>query len=298
MHTNSACRFPILALLTAFAMSVMPLSCGQRTEVRLAPGRNAMVQVGTDVLYEEDVLKVLPLGLSENDSMEFVHRYIDNWIQDVLFYEKAKRNVPDTREIDQLVENYRRSLFEHEYQRSLVRQKLQSEISLQQIDSFYTANQDLFELDHTVVKGLFLIVPSKSRDLDRFRELCGCADDDCFEEMEKLSIRNAARCEFFYDSWRSAQEILMMIPVGSGIGESEIEAGGRYEFADGDNVYLLNVSEIVPKGGVEPLENVSGRIRGLLTNRNEVEYVRSIKEKLYSQALEDNSIIFFNRESK
>lgn len=298
MLRYSACRFRFLTFLTVCILSVVPLSCRQKTEVRFIPGKNALVQVGNDVLYEEDILKALPLGLSGNDSADFVSRYIDNWIQDVLFYENAKRNVPDTREIDQLVENYRRSLFEHEYQRSLVQQKFQSEITNQQIDSFYTANPDLFILDHTVVKGLFLIIPAKSRDLPKFRELYTCLDDNCFEEIEKLSIRNAARCEFFYDSWRSIQEMGLMVPVESDVLESELEARGHYEYADDDNVYLLNVSEIIPKGGVEPLEIVSGRIRGLLTNRNEVDYVRTVKEKLYGQALEDNSIIFFSRESK
>lgn len=284
-----------LTVLAACILPVMFLSCRQTTEVRLFPGKNALVQVGSDVLYEEDVQMALPLGLSGTDSADFVNRYIDNWIQDVLFYENAKRNIPDTREIDRLVENYRRSLFEHEYQRSLVRQKFQTEISSRQVDSFYTANADLFVLDHTVVKGLFLIVPAKSRDLARFRELYTCQDDNSFEEIEKLSIRNAARCEFFYDNWRSIHEVEMMIPVSSDVIEAELESEGHFTFADEDNVYLLNVSEIVLKGGVEPLENVAGRIRGLLTNRNEVEYVRSVKEKLQQQAIEDNSIIFFRQ---
>ncbi len=298
MSRNSVRRLHILAILAVCILSVVVSSCRQTSVVKLFPGKKALVQVGTDVLYEEDIMKVLPLGLAGTDSLVFVQQYIDNWIQEVLFYEKAKRNIRDTREIDQLVENYRRSLFEHEYQQRLVKQKFQFEISEQQIDSFYFANPDLFVLDHTVVKGLFLIVPAKSRNLARFRELYTSLDDNSFEEMEKLSIRNAARCEFFYDSWRSLQEISMMIPVEYGALETEMGKSGHFEFADDNNVYLLNVSEMVPKGGNEPLENVSGRIRGLLTNRNEVEYVRSVKEKLYRKALENNGIIFFNKESE
>ncbi|MCQ2083243.1 MAG: peptidyl-prolyl cis-trans isomerase [Bacteroidaceae bacterium] len=270
----------------------------KKPDASLVNGKKALVQVSSDVLYAEDVMMALPVGLTGEDSAVFAQRYIDNWIQDVLFYENAKRNVPDTREIEQLVENYRRSLYEHEYQRNLIQQKFRTKISQQQVDSFYVANPDLFILDHTVVKGLFLIVPAKSRDIARFRGLYTRTDDTSFEEIEKLSIRNAARCEFFYDSWRSIQEIEMMIPVDGRLLENAVAETGHFEFSDNDNAYFLHVSEIVPKGSVEPLENVAGRIRGLLTNRNEVDYMRSVKSRLYEKALKDHSIIFFNNEVK
>lgn len=298
MHHYSVFKSVGITVLSLCIMPAVLLSCMKKPDASLVNGKKALVQVSSDVLYAEDVMMALPVGLTGEDSAVFAQRYIDNWIQDVLFYENAKRNVPDTREIEQLVENYRRSLYEHEYQRNLIQQKFRTKISQQQVDSFYVANPDLFILDHTVVKGLFLIVPAKSRDIARFRGLYTRTDDTSFEEIEKLSIRNAARCEFFYDSWRSIQEIEMMIPVDGRLLENAVAETGHFELSDNDNAYFLHVSEIVPKGSVEPLENVAGRIRGLLTNRNEVDYMRSVKSRLYEKALKDHSIIFFNNEVK
>ena len=85
-------------------------------------GKTPVVEVNGDVLYLEDIEQMLPLGLSDADSTVFADRYIRNWVQDVLFYQNAIRNIPDTKDIDRLVENYRRSLFEHEYQRRLIEQ--------------------------------------------------------------------------------------------------------------------------------------------------------------------------------
>jgi hypothetical protein len=151
-------------------------------------GKTPVVEIGSDVLYAEDIKQVIPLGLSEADSTLFAERYIRNWAQDVLFYQNAIRNIPDTKDIDRLVENYRRSLFEHEYQRRLIDQKFSSDITEEEIEQFFDNNQRLFVLDESLIKGLFLKISNKSHDLADIRNLYTRMDDESFEEIEKLSL--------------------------------------------------------------------------------------------------------------
>ena len=255
-------------------------------------GKTPIVEIGTDVLYEEDIKQVVPLGLSEADSTLFAQQFIKNWAQDVLFYQNAIRNIPDTKDIDRLVENYRRSLIEHEYQRRLIEQKFSSEIADEDIEQFYNDNERLFVLDESLLRGLFLKISNKSHDLSDIRKLYTRQDDESFEEIEKYSIRNAARCEFFYDNWRTVAEIEVLLPPLDKPLESMLKDNGSFEFKDEEYIYLLNVSEFAPKGGIEPLDHARSRIRGLLINSNEVSYMRKIKEDLYDAAIEKNRIIF------
>ena len=255
-------------------------------------GKTPIVEIGTDVLYVEDVKQVVPLGLSEADSTLFAQQFIKNWAQDVLFYQNAIRNIPDTKDIDRLVENYRRSLIEHEYQRRLIEQKFSSETAEEDIERFYNDNERLFVLDESLLRGLFLKISNKSHDLSDIRKLYTRQDDESFEEIEKYSIRNAARCEFFYDNWRTVAEIEVLLPAMDKPLESLIKNNGGFEFKDEEYIYLLNVSEYAPKGGIEPLDHARSRIRGLLINSNEVSYMRKIKEDLYDAAIEKNRIIF------
>ena len=255
-------------------------------------GKTPIVEIGTDVLYVEDIKQVVPLGLSEADSTLFAQQFIKNWAQDVLFYQNAIRNIPDTKDIDRLVENYRRSLIEHEYQRRLIEQKFSSEIADEDIEQFYNDNQRLFVLDESLLKGLFLKISNKSHDLSDIRKLYTRQDDESFEEIEKYSIRNAARCEFFYDNWRTVAEIEVLLPPLEKPLETMLKDNGSFEFKDEEYIYLLNVSEFAPKGGIEPLDHARSRIRGLLINSNEVSYMRKIKEDLYDAAIEKNRIIF------
>ena len=87
-------------------------------------------------------------------------------------------------------------------------------------------------------------------------------------------------------------EIATLLPPMDVPLESLLLTGRSFEFKDEDYIYLLNVSEYVAKGDIEPLDNARGRIRGLLINSNEVSYMRKIKEDLYQAAKDKNRIIF------
>jgi hypothetical protein len=286
-------RNRLTAGLFALMCILFSVSCKWNNSVtEYVYGKTPIVEVGTDVLYAEDIKQVVPLGLSEADSTLFAREFIKNWAQDVLFYQNAIRNIPDTKDIDRLVENYRRSLIEHEYQRRLIEQKFSSEIADEDIEQFYNDNERLFVLDESLLKGLFLKISNKSHDLGDIRKLYTRQDDESFEEIEKYSIRNAARCEFFYDNWRTVAEIEVLLPGLDKPLESMLRENNSFEFRDEEYIYLLNVSEYALKGGIEPLDHARSRIRGLLINSNEVSYMRKIKEDLYDAAIENNRIIF------
>ena len=292
MITMQSRKRSFAGFLALLSISLLVSCKWNKSVTEYVYGKTPIVEIGTDVLYVEDIKQVLPLGLSDADSTLFAEQFIRNWAQDVLFYQNAIRNIPDTKDIDRLVENYRRSLIEHEYQRRLIEQKFSSEISDEEIEQFYNDNERLFVLDESLIKGLFLKISNKSHDLSDIRKLYTQQDDESFEEIEKYSIRNAARCEFFYDNWRTVAEIEVLLPVLEKPLESYLRNEGGFEFKDEEYIYLLNVSEYAPKGGIEPLDHARSRIRGLLINSNEVSYMRKIKEDLYDAAIEKNRIIF------
>ena len=295
MKNRLSCSMFLMWLMIVMSLFSIVACKWNKNVTEYVYGKTPIVEIGTDVLYAEDLKQVIPLGLSVADSTLFAEQYIRNWAQDVLFYQNAIRNIPDTKDIDRLVENYRRSLFEHEYQRRLIEQKFSSEITEEEIEKFYNDNERLFILDESLVKGLYLKIPNKSHDLSEIRKLYTQMDDESFEEIEKYSIRNAGRCEFFYDNWRTVAELEVLLPAMDKPLETMLKENNSFEFRDEEFIYLLNVSEFAPKGDIEPLDHARGRIRGLLINSNEVSYMRKIKEDLYEAGLEKGRITFHQK---
>ena len=81
-------RILVLLLITL-------LCCGACKEQYDHKGKTALVEVDGNFLYKEDLMSVLPVGLSKDDSILFTEHYIRSWAEEILLYEKAANNIPD-----------------------------------------------------------------------------------------------------------------------------------------------------------------------------------------------------------
>ena len=91
-------RILVLLLITL-------LGCGACKEQRDHKGKTPLVEVDGNFLYKEDLMSVLPVGLSKDDSILFTEHYIRSWAEEILLYEKAANNIPDNVDVDKLVES-------------------------------------------------------------------------------------------------------------------------------------------------------------------------------------------------
>jgi hypothetical protein len=254
--------------------------------------KNFLVEVEGSYLYKEDLYKALPFGLSKEDSIAFANKYIYNWIKDVLLYNKAKSNIPKSHEIDVAVENYRHSLIIHAYQQELIKQRLPDEVPEQECIDFYEQNKNLFLLDFSLVKGLFIKVPVTAPQLDDVRQWYKTETYEAVERLEKYSFLNAVNYLYFYDKWMPVSEIVGYIPLDTPNPEAYITEVQPIEWRDNAFYYFLNISEFCGKGEIKPYEFAKTEIKEMLLNWRQVDFMESIKEDLYHQAAQRNKIIY------
>lgn len=106
----------------------------------------AIVSVGNRYLTREMLDQVIPDGLSPRDSSAFADAYVRHWAEDELVYDVAQKNIPDVERIENLVDRYRRELFVHEYQKQILSEKLDAEISDDAVKNYYRTHLDKFVL--------------------------------------------------------------------------------------------------------------------------------------------------------
>lgn len=279
--------------LAAVLLLMLLCQC-RKAEVQADPGRTVLVSIDGNFLYEDELISVIPTDLTPEDSALFAQRFIRNWTSDMLLYRNALRNIGDTKEIDNLVENYRKALVVQKYERSLMDQKLSKTVTAQEIESFYNENSSLFVLQEPVIKGLLLKIPLSAPNLSRMRELYRKTDDESFDEIEKYGVRYAVRYEFFYDTWVPVSDVEMLLPGMDTSLERTLASTDHLEIKDSEFIYFLNVSEFVERGSVKPLEQAYDEIRKLLINSRQVEFIQQVKNELYDDALEKGRILFNN----
>lgn len=252
--------------------------------------KTPLVEVDGNFLYGEDLKNALPTDLSSTDSSLLAKRYIRNWVEDVLLYEKAQSNIPDNEKIEKLVESYRRTLIMHTYQQALIHQKLSEEITEAELTNFYNENKELFKLEHPLIRGLFIKVPLKASGVNNVRRWYKTSAQDAVEHLEKYSLQNAVKYEYFYDRWVPVSDILDMIPLKTAQPEDYLNEKRHMELKDTAFYYFLNISDYRSAGEIEPYDFARSKVREMLMNMKEVDFMKQVKKDLYEWAVKRNQI--------
>lgn len=270
--------------ISCFWLSIF-LLCVACSESYDHKGRTPLVELDGNFLYREDLQALLPANLSAEDSLLFAERYIRNWAEDILLFEKAQANIPDNGEIDRLVENYRKALIMHTYQQALIHQQLSEEISEQELTAYYEQNRNLFTLERPLIKGLFIKVPLGAPQLANVRRWYRSDTQEAVDHLEKYSLQNAVKYEYFYDKWVPVAEILDLLPLQVSDPEAYLDKNRRVELKDTAFYYFLNISDYRHQGEQEPYESARSQAKGLLLNLKQVEFMQKVKADLYERAV-------------
>ena len=279
-------RILVLLLITL-------LCCGACKEQYDHKGKTALVEVDGNFLYKEDLMSVLPVGLSKDDSILFAEHYIRSWAEEILLYEKAANNIPDNVDVDKLVENYRKALIMHTYQQELINQKLTNDISEQEIADYYEKNKELFKLESPLIKGLFIKVPLTAPQLNNVRRWYKTEKQDAVESLEKYSLQNAVKYEYFYDKWVPITEVMDLMPLKVPDAGEYLNKNRHVELKDTAFHYFLNVSDYRAVGEQEPYEFARTQVKDMMLNMKQVEFMKQVKEDLYRRAEKRDKIKYY-----
>jgi predicted DNA-binding antitoxin AbrB/MazE fold protein len=254
------------------------------------------VGVGTEFLYQEDVEQMLASDRMIKDSAEFVEKYIEHWLEDVLLYNQAKRNVASSKEIARLIDNYKKSLLLNIYQERLVAQQLDKEILPEEIAALYESNKLMFKMEEPMLKGLLLKVSKKAPKMDAVRRWCKSSDPAVLEKLEKYTLTNAQVYEYFHETWTPVSVIASKVSLGEDELRRMITDKKMVEFSDSASVYMINVIDYLPVGVLKPLDLAEGEIKELLVNSRKAEFLQRVKREIYDEALKDGDVIFYKNE--
>ncbi len=114
-------------------------------------------------LYQEDVASIIPPDALPKDSVQLTEAFISTWVRQNLIMKKAEMNLPDEmKNVQKQLDDYRTSLIIYAYEKELVRQKLDTIITEEEIEHYYKQNIHEFELKDYIVKVLYVKLEKNS----------------------------------------------------------------------------------------------------------------------------------------
>lgn len=257
-------------------------------------GRVPLVEVNGAVVYLDEALQGMPAGLSAKDSVDYVRQFLRNRVKELLVYEKALDNIPQNRELEDLVESYRRSLIVYEYQQQVLNEKIQKEVSESDLQEFYQSNSQRFVAERNLVQGILIKIPQSAPDLNKLRQLYKSTSNEAFEKMEKICVRNAGLMEYFYDKWVSFDDIMDKIPYLIRNHSEFLSGRPTLEVTENGYCYLLYVHKYVLSGKVAPYEYVRDKVRNVVMNTRKTAFIHQFEQQLVDEAEKKKKIKYFN----
>ena len=242
----------------------------------------AVVQVGNNYLYAEDLAAVTQRATTPEDSARYAEAFIRRWATDILLYQEGKSH--STPEIEALVEDYRRSLYVAEYERYVVDKRMPKTVSDAEADTFYVHNTDRFILQENILRGALLVIPRDAPLQPELKKrLTDLTDEENLEYIEKYAYQYASGYELFTEQWRTGNQILMRMPTNKW--QKTLAAGKQYAEQDSTSLYLLQVTDCRLAGEPMPVDYAREAIDKIILSQRRVAFLQQQRKQLYDEAV-------------
>ncbi|MCH8331732.1 MAG: hypothetical protein IH946_10225, partial [Bacteroidetes bacterium] len=205
-----------------------------------------LARVHDDYLYYDDLKNALGDAISNDDSSELVSNYVENWVKQKLLIRIAEDHLSDEqRNVDQKIEDYRRSLNIFLYEKELIRQKLDTVVSENEITEYYeNSTQDFFELKTNIVQFRYAKIKPETPKIDSLRYWIKAHDDNSRMKFEDYCSQYAILFHHNDTSWVLVEEAKGKLPEIF-INDRDLwKKDGYREYVDefGD-IQMLNVAD-------------------------------------------------------
>lgn len=240
-------------------------------------------------LYLDELISALPSGMSAEDSTSFANNYIRNWATQMLLLNKAELNLKEEdKDVSKQLEEYRRSLIIYQYENQLIKQRLDTVVTDEQIAEYYNNNKDNFELQDNIARALFVKLDKNSKDVEKVKKLVRSEKLEEREELEAFCVQHAQAYHLNDQVWIPFGELLALVPKTSYL---NLNYFSLYNFAylqDSTSHYLLEVRELKFKNSVSPLEFEEQNIRSIILNQRKLELVQKLERDIFEDAVSKN----------
>ncbi len=248
-------------------------------------------------LYHEDISEIVPPGTSANDSIAIIKQFINNWIMQQIMLHQAEKNLSvSQKDFKEQVESYRNSLVIYAYESELIQQKLDTVITMAQIEEFYNNNQNDFQLHEDIVRVRYVKIPEIGQKPDlvkKVTKLLKSEDEDDVEKLYELCEQSMLNCYLEDETWIRFDDLLNEIPIKTDDREAFLSNRKYYETKDSLYMYQVNFLESKTKEGVSPLSFEVKNIRNLLLNRRKIELMDRMQQDLFQEALKNKEFTIY-----
>ncbi len=247
----------ILLVLTALFLSSCEISMEKQDAVLTYKG---------EALTQEDVNLYLANMSGEIDSVRDLENLKRDWLTKQIIIRQAKEKLP-AKETNLSYEmlQYKSDLLYFKYLNSYIRSKLNTQVSIEEVDSFYTANSTLLKTKEPFVKSVYISIPKALKKEYRIKYWLKSKSKKFQEKLNIYCYQNAKSFEDFDNEWLPLSKLKQVAQI-SELRNVAMKERELIEYETDSLRHYLFISEVMPKGSALPREQADKVIKEMITN--------------------------------
>ncbi len=270
-------------------LSIFCIACSKQQDTK-----EAIARVANSYLYESDLEALLPSNFAEQDSLLLVKTYINNWAKDQLLLQKAKINLNDNKEVEELVEQYRQDILIDKYKGAAVAQYLDTVFTDKDVSDFYDENQEIFKLNEELVKFKYIHFGNDLLNPEDFISLFKSRKK---EDLDSLVSQEMQLKSFnFNDStWIRLEDVLDKISVLDKSDKNALLKKTNYlKKEDSLGVYLIAIKDVLRRNQTAPKSYVLPTIKQMILHKRKLDLLKKIEQTLMEDAINNKEFEIFD----
>ena len=251
----------------------------------------AIARVNNAFLYQEDIINLVPTESSKEDSLEIVTGFVERWASQQLLIQTAELNLTEEQKksFNDLLVQYRNDLYTKAYLEEMVKSKVDTTITENELKSYYQSNKENFRTTGALVKLSYINLPENHPKLNLIKQKFSGArkkDDRKFWDQYQLQFKSFAMND---SVWVEMNQIYRKLPfITPDNREQYIVKGNIFEKLDSLDIYLVKIKDLLEKNQVAPFEYIKPTIKQVLLNKRKLEFIQKFENEMVQDAKNNN----------
>lgn len=243
-----------------------------------------------EVLRHSDLARIVPGNTSPHDSLALVSTYVTNWAKQRAEVAKAELNLSEQqKDFEEQLRDYYNSLVIYTYENQLVRQKLNTEVSEEEIQQHYLNEPQEFILKRTIVKCRYFCFSDLDPDVQVIvRRLFRSEEEGYSSEVRVLCEQQGVVYFDGSEQWTDLDQL--KADLGLELSDQELLAKEKHEMVVGDRTFFVHFVDHELKDGLSPLSLERNRIRELILNKRKTALIEKMQKDLLEQAIQNGHV--------
>ena len=283
----------LISIIAAISI-VLPMLSSCRAISSFLRGGEVVAEVGSVKLYRSDLDKVIPKGLSADDSTFLARQYIEGWATELVYLGIAEQQLSKAeKDVTRELEDYRKSLLKYRYEQLYVNERLDTAVTDEKIEEYYNSHQEKFILGRPLIKARFMSISADSPAKEQIRKRMSSDKVEDLVEADSLAYSAALKYTTWSDRWIDVTALAGEFSTDYAVLLSQMKNRWIEQVDTLGVARIAYIPAIMQKGEVAPLEYSAPVIRDIIISARKQALTSTLEQDLLKDARENGQFVIY-----